>query len=243
MEVDHAACLVLRDLHIPDGQDAAQFGEGQAGAGEMAGQVGGEPAPQVSSVRVEQHGGVIVVAVRARGAAEPRIAVGVAAGAGDVAAVRAAAGVRVAAGTAGQGSLSTHPPGMDRAERGCGQGGEHARMLRDGLRDALAAGQPSTDELAGVALVDLGAGRAHGLAPVAARGQQHPAGLGSGVVDGREFTGGQVDSVDAAPELDRVGAAAGRGELAFGVEEVSPGDRVGVVGGFPRSPAHRVGQG
>src|SRR6266702_5702971 len=36
----------------------------------------------------------------------------------------------------------------------------------DGRRDALASGQSSADELAGVALVDLGAGGADGLAAV-----------------------------------------------------------------------------
>jgi hypothetical protein len=60
--------------------------------------------------------------------------------AGDVAAMRAAAFAVVAAGSAGQDGLAAHAPGVDRAERGCGEGGEHARMLADGVGDAFAAG-------------------------------------------------------------------------------------------------------
>ena len=59
-----------------------------------------------------------------------------------------------AAGTAGQDGLAAHPAGVDRPERGGGEGGEHARMLRDRLGDAFAAGQARADELAGVALVN-----------------------------------------------------------------------------------------
>ena len=126
--------------------------------------------------------------------------------AGDVAAVRAAARVGVAAGTAGQHGLAAHPPGVDRAERRGGEGGEHARMRGDRLGDALAAGQARADELAGVALVDGRAGRADGFAAVAARDVQHAAGLGGGVVDRGGLAGGQVDGVDAAAQPDRVRA-------------------------------------
>ena len=152
-------------------------------AGQVAGQVGGEPAPQVPGVGVEQHGGLVVVAVAAHRLAEPGIVLDVPGRAGDVAAVRAAADVGVAAGTAGQDGLAAHPPGVDRAEGGGGEGGEHARVGGDGLGDALAASQPGADELAGVALVDGRAGRADGLAAVAARDVQHSPGLGGGVVD------------------------------------------------------------
>ena len=64
VEVDDAACLVFGDLDEPDpGQGAEVFlGDAQA-AGELAGQVGGEPAPQVGRVGVEQHRGLVVVAV------------------------------------------------------------------------------------------------------------------------------------------------------------------------------------
>jgi hypothetical protein len=52
--------------------------------------------------------------------------------------------------------------GVDRTEGGCGEGGEDARVGGDGVRDALAAGQPGPDELVGVGAVDLGAWRAAG---------------------------------------------------------------------------------
>ena len=151
-------------------------------------------------------------------------------------AVRAAARMGVAARAARQDGLAAHPPGMDRAERRCGEGGEHARVGGDGVGDALAAGQAGPDELAGVALVDGRAGRADRLAAVAAGDVQHAAGFGRGsVVDGGEFAGGQVDRVDAAAQPDRVRAVPGRGELAFPGQEVRPSG--GAVGGRPRSRA------
>ena len=71
---------------------------------------------------------------------------------------------------------------------------------------ALTAGQARADELAGVALVDLGAGRADRLAPVAASdvtgtpGRSRPR---AGVVDRvRVSPGGQVNGGDAAAEPD-----------------------------------------
>jgi hypothetical protein len=87
---------------------------------------------------------------------------------------------------------------VDRAERRRGEGGEHARVRGDGLGDALAACETGADELAGVALVDSGAGRADGFAAVAARGVQHSPGLVGTVVDRGQLAGGQVDGIDAA---------------------------------------------
>ena len=66
------------------------------------------------------------------------------------------------------------------------------------LGDALAAGQSGADELAGVALVHLRAGRTDGLAAVAAGDVQDAAGFGRAVVDGYQLAGGKVDGVDAA---------------------------------------------
>ena len=204
-------------------------------AGQVAGQVGGEPAPQVAGVGVEQHGGGVVVAVRAHRLAEPGIVFDVPGRAGDVAAVRAAAGVSVAAGAARQHGLAAHPPGVDRAEGRGGEGGEHARVRGDRLGDAFAAGQAGADELPGVALVDLASRpgrRSHGgcrtrraaLRRVRRRcrrrgrvrrwpGRWRRCGRGAGW-----------------------GAAAGAGELAFPGAEVGPGDGR-VVGGRPRSRA------
>ena len=100
--------------------------------------------------------------------------------------MRAAPRLGVAAGPAGQHGPAAQPPGVDRPERGRGEGGEHARMRGDRLGDALASGQSRADELPGVALVYRRAGRADGLAAVAAGGEQHPAGFGGGVVDGAQ---------------------------------------------------------
>ena len=177
-------------------------------AGELAGQVGGEPAPQVTGAGVEQHRGLVVVAVAAHRPAEPGIVFDVAGRAGDVAAVRAAAGLGVAAGSAGQDGLAAHPPGVDRPERGGGEGREHARMSGDRFGDAFAAGQTGADELAGVALVDRRAGRADRLAAVAARDVQHSPGLGRSVVDGGGLAGGAVDGLDVAVQTDGVRAGA-----------------------------------
>ena len=115
----------------------------------------------------------------------------------------------------------------------------------DGLGDALAAGQARADELPGVALVHRRAGRADGLAAVAAGDVEHSPVLGGGVVDRGGLAGGQVDGVDAAAQPDRVGAVAGGGELAFPGAEVSPGDDLGVVGVAPgpepvRGPGSRA---
>jgi hypothetical protein len=120
--------------------------------------------------RVEQHVPGVVIAVRALRRPEPRIVGMVVARAGQVAPVRAAPVVSVAAGAAGQ--LAAVPAGADRvhwAKAWCGEGREHARMRADRVGDALAAGEPGPDDLPGVALVHLGAGRADVLAAVAAR--------------------------------------------------------------------------
>jgi hypothetical protein len=228
VEVDDAACLVLGDLDEPDAELAVQRRLGDPGQpGQTAGQVGGEPAPQVGRAGVEQHRGLVVVAVAAHGLAEPGL--DVPGGAGDVPAVRAAPGPGVAAGAAGQDGLAAHPPGVDRAERRRGERREYARVACDRLRDALASGEPGADELPGVALVGRRAGGADGLAAVPARD-------GRLAVEGGEFAGCQVDHVGAGAELDRVRAGVLGGELVFPGAEVGAGNR-GVVGGRPGSRA------
>ena len=155
VEVDHAACLVLSDLDIADAQLVTELLAGDASEpGQVPGQVGDEPAPQVGGVSVEQHGGLVVVAVAAHWLAEAGIGLDVPGRAGDVPAVRAAACCGVAAGSAGQDGLAAHPAGVDRAEGGGGEGGEHARVRGDGLGDALAARESGADELPGVLFVD-----------------------------------------------------------------------------------------
>ena len=106
--------------------------------------------------RVEQDVPGVVVAIRAHGGAQPRVVLLVAAGAGQVAAVRATPLVRVAAGTAGQAAATAAgADGVHWAEPRRGQGDEHARMAGDRLGDALAAGQPRPDDLPGITLVDV----------------------------------------------------------------------------------------
>jgi hypothetical protein len=65
---------------------------------------------------------------------------------------------------------------------------------------------------------------ADGFPAVAARHQQHPARLGGGVVHGPPLSGGQIDSVHAAPNPDRPGAATTAGGLAGIVTQLSPGE-------------------
>ena len=106
----------------------------------------------VARVEVEQHRGLVVVAVARTAGGRAGGPLDVADRAGDVAAVRAAPVFGVAAGAAGQDGLAAHAAGVDRAEGRGGEGGEHARVRGDRLGDALAAGQAREDELAGVAL-------------------------------------------------------------------------------------------
>ena len=182
--VDDAAGLVFGDLDEPDPDLRAQLLLGDPGqAGQLAGQVDGEPAPQFRGEGVEQDVPGVVVAVRAHRLAEPRIVGMVGAGAGDVAAVGAAALVASRRGRQGSwrprrlGAGGVHGP-----EAGGGEGGEHARVRGHGVGDAFAAGQAGADDLPGVVLVDLGAGGADVLAAVAAGDQEHAAGLAVGVV-------------------------------------------------------------
>ena len=173
MEVDDAARLVLSDLDEPDGKLAAALLLGHARqAAQVARQVGGEPPPQRGGVQVEQHRGLVVVAVGAHRAAEPGVIVGVPDRAGDVAAVRAGPLAGITAGTARKHGLAPHAPGVDRAERRGGQGGEHARVSRDRFGDALAADEARADELAGIALVDSRAAHCGELASPAQRGRR-----------------------------------------------------------------------
>jgi len=239
VEVDDAAGLVFGHLDVADpDQGAEPFLCDAEAAGQVAGRVGGEPAPQVPGPGVEQHGGGVVIAVTAHRLAEPGVVLDVPGRAGDVPAMRAATGLGVTARAAGQYGSSADPPGMNRAEGRRGEGGEHARVRGDGLGDALASGQPGVDELPGVALVDGRAGGADALATVAAGDVQHSPVLDGRVVDRGGFAGGPVDGVDAAAEPDRVGAGAGAGELPFPGAEVSPGDGLSVVVGVrPRSRA------
>jgi len=223
--VDHAAGLVFGDLDEPDADLGAQgFLSDASEAGELAGQVDDEPAPQVRAAGVKQDVAGVVVAVRAQSLAEPWVIIGMGARAGDVAAMGAAALAGVTTGTAREfASVPVGVRGVDRAEAAGGKGGEHARVGGDGGGDAFAPGQPGADDLPGVVLVHLGTGRAGVLAAVPAGNAQHAAGFGVGVVDDAGLAGGPVDGVDAALEADGAGAVAGGSELGFPAVEVVAG--------------------
>ncbi len=96
-------------------------------------------------------------------------------------------------------------------ERRSGEGGEHERVVRDGVGDGLAAEQPGADHLERVAGVDAGAGGADGLAPVAACPVQG-AERGIGGAELRQhLTRRRVDRRRGALQPDRMGAVAGAG--------------------------------
>jgi hypothetical protein len=126
-----------------------------------------------------------------------------------------------------------HPGQVDRAERGCGQGGEHARMAGDRGRDALAARETGADELVGVGAVHLRTRWAAGGAAGLARHRQHPAGLVDRRIPVQQFPGGTVDLVNAAAQQDRLDAPAclpdraiGEGKGGHGCAPLAGGGRV-----------------
>ena len=167
-------------------------------------------------------------------------------------AVRAEAGVGVVGRRAWQGSgrqsqrlpvgagVPLDDAGVDGAERGGGEGGEHGRMPGDGVGDAFAADQAGAEELVGVALVGAGAGGAdasRGGCRTPCRWRRRAAVGGAGVDE--EPAGAGVDGVRGAGEPDRAGAAGG------GPDVVEPGVVVGSGGageGGGRRRCSRVGE-
>ena len=100
--------------------------------------------------------------------------------------------------------------GVDRAERRGGEGGEHRRVVRRPVGDAFAADQAGADDLVGVALVELGAGRADRGAAVAARLVDHPVGhVRRCDRSDEQPAGGGFDGGDGPGEPDRAGARGG----------------------------------
>ena len=116
------------------------LGGGQERGGLVVGERFGRAALLALRDVAEEHDIAFYLVPRLR-AGDGSLGLGVPGRAGNVAAVRAAAGVRVAARSAGQHGLAAHPPGVDRAERRRGEGGEHAWVLCDRLGDALTARQ------------------------------------------------------------------------------------------------------
>jgi hypothetical protein len=86
-------------------------------------------------------------------------------------------------------------------------------MGRDRLGDALAADEPSTDQLVRISAVRLGAGRADRGAAITARGIDHAIRQVAGVRRAEHFPGGRVNVVDMATQADRPRAPTDGGSL------------------------------
>jgi hypothetical protein len=173
--------------------------------------------PQLAAELVPDDVVVVVVAVQAERLAEAGVA-GFVAGEAD-GGLAVVAGDPVAAWVAGVGAapvgagVPVHRAGVDRAEGRGGEGGEHRLVAGDGRGDALAADQASTQELVGVAAVDLGAGQADQGAAVAAGFVDVPVGQLCCGPPGEALAGGPVDGVDGAGQSDGSGAAGGGADV------------------------------
>ncbi|GHJ30441.1 hypothetical protein TPA0910_48740 [Streptomyces hygroscopicus subsp. sporocinereus] len=104
---------------------------------------------------------------------------------------------------------------VDGAEARGREGEEQPGPLADVRRYGLAADESGAHQVEGVACVEAGAGGADGCAAVAAADQEPFAGFVSGVVVVEDFAGCRVSGGGGAGEVDRVGAAAGSGELFY----------------------------
>lgn len=140
----------------------------------------------------------------------------------DGAAAEAAAVVALAAVAAG--STTVLPGTVDRAEGRSGQRDEEPGTVLDCGGDVLAAGQARANEVVGIARVEAGAGGADGRTSVAAADGEPFAGFGASVVVVDDLAGRRVQSGGRAGQMDRVGAAAGCGDLR------QPAGELGVLG-------------
>jgi hypothetical protein len=117
-------------------------------------------------------------------------------------------------GMAGQHQAPLRLARVDPPEAGRGEGHEQPRMLADAVRDALAALQPSGQELVGISPVDGRTRRAARLPAGTARLQQHPIRLPTRVVDLPDLAGCPVGVLDPTGQADGVVAVAGLGHQA-----------------------------
>lgn len=170
---------------------------------EFAAESGGETLPELPGMVVEEHGARVVVSLRIEGGSQVR----------EVRGVWGAAPAGAPVGAV-----------VDRAERGCGEGGEDARVVADGGGDvsAVVSGEAGTDQVVSVARVGPGAGRAAGGAAVATGDTEAPARLARGRVAVQGLAGGLVLVGYPAAQMDGVGTAAGAADLVL---------PAGVVGG------------
>lgn len=122
--------------------------------------------------------------------------------------------------------------GCGLSRRTCGQGREDQRMLRDRRGHGLASGDPGADEVEHVRRVDPRAGQTLTGASIPARHVGDPERLIGAAVARHHLSGGQIDRLGAAPQLDRVGAVP------------DPGDGVGPIPELPRQqPRTRLPRG
>ena len=115
--------------------------------------------------------------------------------------MRAEAGL-TARSAPGNGSIAFDDAGVDRAEGGGSERGEHARVRSQRFWHALAAHQPGPDELIGVGPVGLRARRAHRRPAVAARDVDRLVRQVLGVQAVENLTGDAVDRPDGATQPD-----------------------------------------
>jgi hypothetical protein len=141
-----------------------------------------------------------------------------------------------AAGTLPMRMAGQHQPplglaGVDPAEARGGEGHEQPRMLVDRLGHALAALEPSGEQLVGIHAIGGRTRGAAGLAAGAAGLQQHPVRLPPRVIDGADLPGLVVGLVDSASKADGVVAVAGLSD------ELGP-PRIAVAGPLHDLPEH-----
>src|SRR5262249_54532240 len=206
VEVDQPAALKLRDLGVrqldPDAVALGQLAEAAADADDSA-------APQLGGVRVPDHGSLVVVAVRAQRLAQAGVVLFLPPAPGQPPPMWAV--VHLAAGWApGDPATAGDHAGVDGAEGGGGEGGEHTRVGGDRLGNALAAREPGPDELVGVSPVGFGAGRADRGAPVSARDVDGLVRQVLGVQVVKDLASGGVDVADGAAQPDRAHTPTGR---------------------------------
>ena len=149
MEVDRPAPLELGHLGIGDPDQPPQLGPleaNQAAQGTLQGD--GGPAPQLRGQGVPQHLGLSVIAGRTERLPQPRIILVMAMPAAIPNTMRTASTLPIRVTRQHQPPL--RPPRVHAAERWSGEGHEQPRMGDHALGDALAALEPSGEELVGV---------------------------------------------------------------------------------------------
>jgi hypothetical protein len=208
VEVDQPTALELANLGI------RQLDPGAMGLGELV-QLAAKPydgsPPQLGCMGVPHDGGLIVVAVWAQRPAQAGVGFPVPLAAGKPPAMGAV--VRLPPWpAAGDPATVGGDAGVDRAEGGGGEGGEHAWVGGDRLGNSFAACQPGSDELVGVGAVGLGARWADRSAPVATRDVDRLVRQVLGIQAADDLSGGGVDVTGSAAQPDRTYApACGKG--------------------------------